>query len=320
MATPNLTEAVTKTLRNRSKTLADNVSKGNALLSRLNSRGKIRTVSGGREILQELEHAENSSFLYYSGYEVLDITPAEVFSSAVFQWKQAAVAVSWSGLEADIQNTGKEQIMNLVESRIANAMRTMRNNLSTGIYSDGSGTAGKQVGGLQLLVADAPATGTVGGINRANHSFWRNQYYDFSSASVAASSTTIQAAMRALWIDCKRGSDHVDMWIGGDTYFEYFWNSLTTIQRIERTDQGKAGFRNLMFVDADVFHDGDSGLAATRMYALNTDFLYWRPHANRNITTLDRRGSVNQDAGVVPIVWAGNLTVSNASLQGVMTA
>jgi len=48
MASPNLSELVTTTLRNRQVELADNVSKSNALLSRLNERGNIDLVDGGR--------------------------------------------------------------------------------------------------------------------------------------------------------------------------------------------------------------------------------------------------------------------------------
>lgn len=62
MAEPNLTELVTTTLRNRSRQLADNVSNGNALLQRLNQRGNVRTFSGGRTIVEELDYAENSTF------------------------------------------------------------------------------------------------------------------------------------------------------------------------------------------------------------------------------------------------------------------
>ena len=244
-----------------------------------------------------------------------------MFSAAEFNWKQAAVNVTWSGLEADIQNAGREKVIDLLESRIANARRTMANNLSTGIFSDGTGTSGKQVGGLQSLVADAPATGTVGGINRANFSFWRNQVYDFSDESVTASATTIQAAMRNLYLNCKRGSaasEAPDFVVAGTTYFEFFWNSLTTIQRITSDDEATAGFDSLKFRKADVFHDEDC--AATRMYMLNTQYLFWRPHRNRNMVPLERKGAVNQDATVVPIVWAGNMTMSNAARQGVILA
>ena len=49
-STPNLSEIVTTTLRNRTGALQDNVSRNNALLARLNKKGKIKTFSGGRTI------------------------------------------------------------------------------------------------------------------------------------------------------------------------------------------------------------------------------------------------------------------------------
>lgn len=55
MASPNLSEIVTTTLRNRTRQLADNVSNSNALMQRLQRRGNVRTFGGGRNIVQELE-------------------------------------------------------------------------------------------------------------------------------------------------------------------------------------------------------------------------------------------------------------------------
>ncbi len=320
MASPNLTELVTTTLRNRSKDLADSVSKSNALLDRLNSKGNVKPADGGRTIVQELEYAENSTFKYYSGYETLNISPSDVLSAAEYNWKQAACVVSASGLETEVQNSGKERVINLLEARIKNAEKTMANNLSTGVYSDGTGTSGKQVTGLQSQVADNPTSGTVGSINRATYSFWRNQYYDFSGESVTASKTTIQAAMQTLWLNCVRGNDVPDLIVGGTTYFQYFWESLTDIQRITTPGEGHAGYAALKFHNSDVIYDGDSGIAATRMYFLNTDYIFLRPHPNRNMVPLSTRESVNQDAIVVPLVWAGNMTMSNADVQGVICA
>ncbi len=57
MASPNLSEIVTTTLRNRSKKLADSVSNHNALLRRLKERGNMNLADGGRTIIQELEYA-----------------------------------------------------------------------------------------------------------------------------------------------------------------------------------------------------------------------------------------------------------------------
>lgn len=316
MASPNLTEIVTTTLYKRNKELADNVSNGNALLARLNQKGNVRTVDGGRQIVEELEYAENSTFMYYSGYEVLDISPSDVFSAAVYDWKQAAVNVSASGLEVEIQNAGQEAVINLLEKRIANAIKTMRNNLSTGIYSDGTGSAGKQIGGLQALVADVN-TNTVGGINANTFSFWQNQTSG-DVANIDTTAATLRSEMQDMWLECTRGPDSPDFIVADQTLFSVFWDSLTDIQRITTADEGVAGYKSLKYVTADVFYDGDSGVPSNHMYFLNTDYIYLRPHSKRNVVPLDRKSSLNQDAMVVPIVWAGNLTCSNRSVQGVI--
>ena len=314
MASPNLSEIITTTLRKRSGELADNVSNSNALLARLSSKGNIRPVSGGRTIVEELEYAENSTFKYYSGYEELDINPSDVMSAAEYNWKQAACVVSASGLEADVQNSGKEAIINLVEKRITNAYRTMKNQISVGVYSDGTGSGSKQITGLQAQVADDPSTGTVGGINRSTWTFWRNQY----GSNATWTAATIQGYMEALYISCTRGTDMPDLITMDATTYALYWDALQGIQRItHEKDKATQGWQSLGFLNADVIYDGDSGHPANTLYMLNTDYLFFRPHVNRNFVPLERRDSINQDAYVVPIVFAGNLTMSNASLQGV---
>jgi len=323
MASPNLSEIVTTTIQSRSRKLADNVTKNNAILYRLNERGKVKTVSGGDVILQELEYAENATYTRYSGYDVLNISPSEVFTAAQYNWKQAAVAVSISGLEGDIQNTGRERMIDLLESRIGNAERSMANNLSLDLYSDGTASGGKQVGGLQLLVADAPTAGTVGGISRATWTFWQNQLFDFSVAGLAPGATTIQTAMNRTWLSTKRGRDVTDLIIADNTYFRYYWESLQAIQRITNEKMAAAGFENLKFMNADVVPDGGigGGCPANHMYFLNTEYIFWRPHVDRNMVPLNPdRFAVNQDALVKLIAFAGNMTLSNASLQGVIIA
>ena len=167
MASPGLTELVTTTLLNRSRKIADNVTKNNAVLTKLKAKGKVMPFSGGREIVHELSYAENQTFKYYSGYEILNISPSDVLSAAVYQIKQAATAVAMSGLE-ELQNSGKEQMLDLLASRIDVAESTMKNRLSNDIYSDGTGSGGKQITGLQNQVDTTPATGITGKINRAN--------------------------------------------------------------------------------------------------------------------------------------------------------
>lgn len=323
MASPNLNEIVTTTLRNRTGKLADNMSKNNMLLKRMKQRGSIDPVDGGRTIVQELEYAENATYTRYSGYEALNIQPSDVFTAAEYDWKQAAVAVTISGLEGDVQNTGENAIIKLLASRVKNAEKTMANNLSIDMYSNGTADSGKQIGGLQLLVADTPTTGVVGGIDRAQWAFWRNYAYSgATNGGAAVSATTITGYMNQIYLNTSRGNDHADLWLADNNYFQFYWNSLQAIQRITNTELGEAGFTNLKYMNSDVVFDGGQGggCPANHMYALNTDYIKYRPSSSRNMVPLENVQSINQDAMVQLIVWAGNMTVSNSSLQGLLKA
>lgn len=331
MAIPSstMTEIVTTTLRNRTGKLADNVTKNNALLNRLKKKGNVKTVSGGRTIVQELEYAENGTFKRYSGYESLNISPSDVFTGAEFNYAQAAVAVSISGLE-QIQNSGDAAIIDLLESRIKNASRTLTNNIAIDCYSDGTADGGRQIGGLQLLVDSTPLTGTVGGIDASTTigSFWRN--IAFSSAingGAAASSANIQSYMNQTALQLVRGTDSADLIVADNNYYRLYLESLQAIQRIQSTEMAASGFTSLMYYGAgkaaDVVLDGGVGGGAptNTMYFLNTDYIFFRPHVDRFFSPLgDDRMAVNQDAMVKLVGFAGNMTVSNRRLQGVLFA
>lgn len=317
MASPGLSEIVTTTLQNYSGTLADNILENNALLNRLNKRGNKKPVTG-RSIVQELMYAENSTVKWYSGYETLDISPSDTLTAAEYDYKQLAGTVSISGLE-QIQNSGKEAVHNLLRSRIQVLEKSLMNTMGAAVYANGTGSSGKEVGGLQLLIADDPtASSTIGGINQQSQTWWRNQVYDFSVAGTAASNTTIQAAMNTLFLRTMRGADKVDFIAADEVYFSYYWESLQQIQRITRVDEGQAGFMSLKFMSADVFYDDQC--PASHMYFVNTDYLFLRPARGREFVPLSEREAINQDAMVKPVVWAGNMTTSNRSLQGVIHA
>ena len=321
MASPNISEIATTTLRKRSGKLADAVSNNTALLYRMRKKGKVRPVSGGRTILEEIEYAENSNYKRYSGYETLSIEPSDVFTSAEYSWKQMAVAVIMSGLEM-LQNSGPEAVIDLMESRIGNAERTFTNNFSDDLYSDGTADGGKQLVGLQTLVSDT-GTGTVGGIVSGTWSFWANQVFDFSANSLTPGSTTIQQAMNELYLDLSRNRDHPDLIVADNTYYGYYWQSLQAIQRISNDELGQAGFSNLKFMNADVVADGgqNGDATASHMWFLNTEHIHLRPHSQRNFVPLSPdRHSTNQDAVVKLMAWAGAFTTSNRKLQGVIVA
>jgi hypothetical protein len=321
-----MTELVTTTLRNRSGELADNVTKNNALLKKLRGKGRVKPVSGGRTIVQEIAFAENGTFKRYSGYETVNIAPSETFTAAEYNYAQAAVAVSISGLEM-LMNSGGEAILDLLEERINNAVTTLTNNIALDCYSDGTADGGRQIGGIQLLVGSNPATGTIGGIDRSTAvgTFFRNQKFaGVADGGAAVAAANIQGYMNQLFLKQVRGADQPDLIVADNNYYNFYWQSLQAIQRFGAdNDTASIGFNSLKYKGADVVYDGGigGGAPANRMYFLNTNYLFFRPHRDRNFVPIgDDRQSVNQDAMVKLIGFAGNMTMSNASLQGVLIA
>jgi len=319
MAFPNTSDIIATTIQSRTRQIADNVTKNNALLAKLNQRGNVKTISGGNVIFEELSFAENANAGFYSGYDLLPVAAQDVISAAEFQIKQFAVPVVMSGLEM-LQNSGKEQFIDLLEARLNVAESTMMNKLAQSIYSDGTGSGGKEVTGLNAAVPSDPTTGTYGGIDRATWSFWRSQLYDFSANSVTPGATTMQAAMNKLWSSTVRGADRPDLIVLDNTYWTYYMSSLQAQQRFTSPETGNLGFPTLKFMDADVVLDGGIGgyCPASTGFFLNTKYIKWRPHKDRNMVPLspNRRYAINQDAEVQILAWAGNLTSSGAQFQG----
>jgi hypothetical protein len=110
-----------------------------------------------------------------------------------------------------------------------------------------------------------------------------------------------------------------------NNYWGVFVQSLQAIQRFTDPGVAKLGFPSQKYMDADVVLDGGiGGFAYTNSttggtaYFLNTKYLKWRPHKDRNMVNLNpnRRYSVNQDAEVQILAWAGNLTCSGRKFQG----
>lgn len=315
MAIPNVNygELAASTLEKRQKEFADNITNHIPLLKFIEAKGN-RKVAGGRLILEEISYADNGTASFYTAYDPLDITPQNVFSAAQYDWKQAAVSITWTGLEQNVQNTGPEAVIKLLTARIKNANISMANMMGAAVFSDGTGFGGKEIGGLQLLVADDPTTSAVvGGINQADNAFWRNQAIDTN-----LSAGNIVSYMNQLLRDCTFNSYMPDIIVADDNLYGMYEENVQDIQRITKDDTAEAGlgFQSLRFKGIPVIRDVNC--PTNHMYMLNTNFLQLNYAAERNYVADPKKTSFNQDAYTMPILWAGNTTCSGRRYQGVL--
>ncbi len=312
-------ELVSTTFRNHKKSFADNVTTHNALWRRLSDKGRIRLEDGGLSIVEPLEYATNSTFQRYSGFDTLNIQAVDVLTAAEFAWKQAAENVAISGLEMR-SNSGESRIINFTKAKLKNAMNSFANNMAIDIYSNG--TAANQIGGLQAIIADAQ-TGTIGGINSSTFTFWQNQLQSAAApiqggGAITVSSTTIESLMLPLWIKLTRGKNMPDLIVMDPIYFAFYEQSQTSLKRYAPEDDGKGGMISMKYKTADVFFDASTLIPASHAYFIDTEYVELVVHRDANMEMMDDLRSINQDAIVTPILWMGNLVVSNRALQGVM--
>lgn len=321
MATPSsvFTEMVTSTERAWSQKVTDNVSDHNALLRRMKDKGKIKTYGGGYEITLPLEYAENGTYQRFAGFDLLNTNASDVLTTAKYDNKMIALHVVASGQEL-LQNSGKEQMINLVKVRKQNALKTAANQFSIDLYSTGALT--NQIGGLGHIVT-SDGTGTVGGIVSGTYTFWKNKFKEMTGTNLAASpsaanAVSMKADMNDLWLDLNRGADKPDMIVMSHDLYALFELGEQQLQRYADADLAKAGFQTLKYKSADVIFDDNTNFSQTAevAYFLNTDYLYVMQHKEAQWSADEEKRPTNQYAVVIPYYWMGNLVCSQRALQG----
>jgi len=314
-----ISDIIATTIESRTRAAQDNLTNNNALLMRLKERGNVKTISGGSTILEELFYNDPSTNFAnsYSGYETINISPDSPISASQWTMKHYADSVTISGPEM-LQNSGKEQMIDLIATRVEVAQARLANKIDTDLHGDGTGNGGKALVGLAAIISTTPAS-TVGGIDGSTWTFWQNGSYDKTSVNGgnAFSTTNIQSGMNQVALSRVRGNDRPDLIYAGSTAYAMYLGSLQAIQRITDEKMGAAGFTAIKYYgsggSADVVLGGGIGgnQTATRMDFINTKYLKFRPHKDRNFVAIGGdRQAVNQDAIVRLMGWSGALTCS----------
>jgi hypothetical protein len=306
-ANANFDALLTTTLANYRSQLTDNVFTARPLTYFLMDKGRIRMLNGGTKIVEPLIYVQNNTVGSYSGYDSLSLAPQEGISAAEYEWKQYAASIAISGIE-EAKNNGEQEIINLLEAKIMQAEESMREGFNQMFFANGTGNGGKNWNGLGNLVE---ASGTVGGIDRSAHSWWR------SKEDNGAGALTL-AQMSTMYNNVSVGNDHPDMILTTQTLFEKYEALLQPQLRFTDTKTLDAGFQNLLFKAAPIVYDVhcDSGV----MYFLNSKYLTLVGHSGKWFAQTEFVKPEDVDARYALIMCYGNLTCRNAAKQGKLTA
>lgn len=317
MANANFDQILTTTLNNHREQFVDNVFKARPLAFWLKDNDRVRLVGGGAKIVEPLVIAKNSTVAGYSKFDTLDTTPQNELTAAEYPWRQVAGTVAIAGIE-EAQNSGAEQILNLIEAKVSVARESITAHLNTMFHNsdgvtDNSGTGGynfaKEPYGLPILVGDA--TATVGGIDASVDTVWQSSVDD-----PGAGTALTLADMTTKFLDVSVGGDTPDLILTGQTLYEAYEAKLQPNMRYSDSKMADGGFLNLMFKSAPVVFDSEND--ANTMWFLNSRYLKLVGHRDRWFTVTPFIRPSSQDARYAQILTYLNLTCSNRSRQGAL--
>jgi hypothetical protein len=300
----------------------DNIHNDYWLLNRFQEGGGFKSIDGGRSINGSIEYAINTTVKAYTDLDLLDTTRVDVFDEFSFAWKEYAGTVVMSELER-AKNQGSGRKFALLDAKLENLRNTFKRVLNTDMFGDGTGTAGKVIGGLAYIVSSTPATGTVGGISRSAFSFWRN------NQSVGTKTTTaydnLQAAMRHMYNLCSNGvtGAHPGFAVTDMPTFEGFESLLTKNERYNReskSDKGLTGFQSDMLQFKDIPISYDVACPTGNLYMLNTTNLKLAYQAGYWMKGFPSVDPANQTADIFKVMTICNLYSNNPRRLGVITA
>lgn len=224
--------------------LRDNIVKGMKYLAWLDAKGRITYRDGGYQVQIPLMYELNKTADVVAGYDLVSTSPQDGITSALFDWTQCAVSVTISKKEK-IQNSGDKKF-DLLKAKITQAEKSMRYLMSRCIVqgritaSSASGqflqvigkTNTAAVGPLPipaLIDTNATRTVTIGNIPQGTYAWWRN----VATSSTATTFAGFKAELYKLYNNCSKGDggDSPDLFLGGQTAFETYHNSLQAAER-----------------------------------------------------------------------------------------
>lgn len=325
MALPS--EILASTLEKRTGKVQDNVTNHNILAQQMKEHDMIETGVSGRSLYEELNFAENGSFTRYTAAQTLPLTNNQVLTVAEFEPKQFAVAVVIHGKEKR-QNSGKEGIIKLLKNRIKVADATLENNFNADMFSDGTADGGLQIGGLRLLIAKAPTSGTVGGIDRAvaTNAFWRNYKFDTAAdwAGGALNGSNVEELYGRVMDNTQQGSNGAKFVVAGKTHYGFVRAAAQAKQMITDSKLAKFGFRNIVFCEMPVVlgssinFGGQTLIPDDLSYFIDPKGIALKVYTGAYMEPLKQIQSITQDAEAQLIIFMGNMTMNRAKTQAVL--
>jgi hypothetical protein len=267
-------------------------------------------VDGGEKIRCVLEYTKGNTGVY-GNTSVISKVKVDIINAARFDWA-GYYASNTIDLNDRTQNTGDAAMCDLVEKKLSNMQKTIRDTLGLAIYQTAAanvtsfgGVAGDQIVGLNGVTNQTTAT-AYGGIAEDDMATWSGSRY---TTAAEISYRTMQKIRQSGQVG-QRSIDIPDLYMTTTALKDSFANTLQSQQRFKDDKLARAGFMNILFDEVPVVAD-DKVPTSTYVYGVNTRFINLQTHPSFAFTKPVWEHEVESpDAWTANIRWRGQLTTN----------
>jgi hypothetical protein len=335
-------DIVVTTLDRYSHKLFDNITTAIPLLKRFKEGKRLMLINGGANLEEPIMQGINTTPSWYWLDDTFVMKTDDILARAVYSWRQMVATVRVAGSELR-QNAGDEtKKFDLLKTRIHNMELSFMNNLAGHMYTNTTQSTDANmlltINPLDFLVSINPnIQSSVGGLSRIEGGtnplpayspyggkWWQNQVWDLmtdSNVPAGGDPTPKQllAAMSQFVRNLTRNNERPSIIIMSDYFYGLYENALRDTKTIVSTGIAKGAdseVSNLTFSGIPIMWDVNC--PKNLMYFLNEEYLKFKVHSGANFKTEEPRTPVDKDIKIYPMIFMGQMTLSNSHLQGVM--
>lgn len=314
------TQLVVATLEKIEDGLVDQVFGMHPTLDVLKKYAKSET---GRSLVINIEAGEddNTVLTDASGTFSLDKSP-DIIGAAETPWSApyvSKVRVDWLTLQ---KNSGKEQVVNLLETHIENVKKSHAKRLVTGLHKLNSAVGSGEFNSLDQIVGRhnyAPALGGITATDGGAQGYWNATRLTTERRPGESGYVPIRKAARQLRNQiniASGGHANIDVIIAGLEVFEEYEDSFDDKVRYVEFEKGQTRFRSIWDGDIEIRLDPDC--PANRAYFLDSSTLRFK-HLNGNFMKVQPAQQITGTLDfVTPVASVLAIGTSSRRSNGVM--
>jgi hypothetical protein len=200
--------------------------------------GRKTFLGAKQNVVENIRKDYGSNFNWAYGEDAVVFNKRNTTEQAAFPWRRAVdgLYLDYDRLfgngikvrEGDrgsfkLEQNEKVQLLNLLDEQMESLKEGFMKKLDLELHRNGTQDT-DAVAGLDALVAVAPATGVIGGLDGATATYWRNNAQTGISVSTVG---TLATAMEQNWRKCIKNGGSPDFILAGGDFIDAYRKEIT---------------------------------------------------------------------------------------------